>query len=499
MTVETTTRKQQFTIATATADYDFTFRALTAAPTDIKATVTTSGTDTALVYTTDYTVAVNSDGVGGTVTLVAPEDYDSATLTVYRETTDKQESDYDDYNQFPADTLETDLDKRTMLSQEKDEDLDRSIKFAITSTTSDIDFPEPVANEFIAWNAAADGLITTAGTGSTGATGATGPKGDTGDIGDPTVTVVTSGSTIGMSITNSGTGTSFVVTQSAAAIGILSDNAGALNAIRIDQSGVLTASTGALQIYSNAEQTITGSSALRIQYANTNSTEKMVEFINHGTGKALYVDQVGVSAANNAALHVYSNVVQNAEELVHFQMDQLTSDQNVLLITNDGTGHALNISQTQAAGAGFGINVANAGTGKGLMIDQSGTLASANPALHVYSNVTQANAELLKVEQDHSSSSAQVASISNDGSGNALIITQTGNLASSKFALHVDNNGSPSDGAGAALAFDGCSVANSTSTVTISNVAPDAVGTATISRWLVVSMEGTLYYIPAWT
>lgn len=41
--------------------------------------------------------------------------------------------------------------------------------------------------------------------------------------------------------------------------------------------------------------------------------------------------------------------------------------------------------------------------------------------------------------------------------------------------------------------------ANATATVTISNVAPAGVGTATISAWLKVTVQGTVYYIPMWT
>tara|TARA_Y100000034_G_C6548221_1_gene236778 strand:+ start:272 stop:481 length:210 start_codon:yes stop_codon:yes gene_type:complete len=41
--------------------------------------------------------------------------------------------------------------------------------------------------------------------------------------------------------------------------------------------------------------------------------------------------------------------------------------------------------------------------------------------------------------------------------------------------------------------------ANATANVTISNVAPAAVGTATISAWLEIDVGGTAYYIPCWT
>jgi microcystin-dependent protein len=119
--------------------------------------VTLAGADTELTYTTDYTVAVNSDGIGGVVTLVDPAAVGTGTLTVYRTTTNKQESDYDDWNQFPADTIETDLDIRTMISQEQSEELDRTLKLSISSSANS-DLPYPESNKLIGWNGDADGL-----------------------------------------------------------------------------------------------------------------------------------------------------------------------------------------------------------------------------------------------------------------------------------------------------------------------------------------------------
>ena len=40
---------------------------------------------------------------------------------------------------------------------------------------------------------------------------------------------------------------------------------------------------------------------------------------------------------------------------------------------------------------------------------------------------------------------------------------------------------------------------NASENVTISNVAPAGVATATISKWLKVRVGGDLYYIPMWT
>jgi hypothetical protein len=155
MTVTTTARRQQFVLDGSEDEFTFTFRALTAVPTDIKCIATVYGNDTDLQYTTDYSVVVNTNGVGGTVTLVSPATVGSGVLTVYRETTNKQESDYDDYNQFPADTLENDLDIRTLVAQELSETQDRTVLVAI-STPAGINpvLPVPAANKVIGWDSA---------------------------------------------------------------------------------------------------------------------------------------------------------------------------------------------------------------------------------------------------------------------------------------------------------------------------------------------------------
>lgn len=66
---------------------------------------------------------------------------------------------------------------------------------------------------------------------------------------------------------------------------------------------------------------------------------------------------------------------------------------------------------------------------------------------------------------------------------------------------HDQTNGVINTGTGTLkLASSSMWTANGTATVTISNVAPAGVGTATISQWLtLVDSAGTTYYIPAWT
>lgn len=42
--------------------------------------------------------------------------------------------------------------------------------------------------------------------------------------------------------------------------------------------------------------------------------------------------------------------------------------------------------------------------------------------------------------------------------------------------------------------------ANATNgTPSLTNILPTQVGTTTIAKWLIVNVQGTLYYIPMWT
>jgi len=151
MTVETTTRKQSF--AGGQSDLTFTFKTLPDYGEYIKVVAVSSGVETVLTYGVDYTVALETDGVGGVVT-VAPSYGTEYTYTVYRETTDTQESDYEDYNQFPANTLETDLDRRALVEQETAETLSRAIRVGVSSALSGsaLQLPSPVDGRALVWS-----------------------------------------------------------------------------------------------------------------------------------------------------------------------------------------------------------------------------------------------------------------------------------------------------------------------------------------------------------
>ena len=117
--------------------YDFGFDVLLEDPTEedakqaIRCAVSDGTSEHDLEYGTDYSVSLNEDGKGGTVTVSDAKD-DTWTIIVYREYHETQGSDYKDYSSFPAETLEKDLDKVTMILQQHQEQLDRTVKVAIT-------------------------------------------------------------------------------------------------------------------------------------------------------------------------------------------------------------------------------------------------------------------------------------------------------------------------------------------------------------------------------
>ena len=125
MTVLTQTNKMAPQAMNGIAtNFAFSFRALVDFPDAIKAIVTDTlgvNPDIMLIFNDGgvdgYTVAVDADGIGGSITV---NDTRTATdvITIYREYEETQESNYEDYNAFPAETVEDNYDKGIMIDQQ---------------------------------------------------------------------------------------------------------------------------------------------------------------------------------------------------------------------------------------------------------------------------------------------------------------------------------------------------------------------------------------------
>jgi len=113
MTVPTTDFETTYFADGSTVDFDFTFRVITK-----ESVVVVNITDAVtLTYGTDYTVVLESDGVGGTVTLNAPQD-DGDELHIYRLEDYFQELDLITQQDLKAEVIETALDKATIQIQQ---------------------------------------------------------------------------------------------------------------------------------------------------------------------------------------------------------------------------------------------------------------------------------------------------------------------------------------------------------------------------------------------
>lgn len=115
------------------------------------------GVETVQTITTHYTLSGLGNPGGGTVTMVtAPAS--GTRLVILRQPALTQPTDLQVGGEIPSETLEAWMDRTTQQIQSLQEQVNRALKFAETSTQSGVAFPEPVASNLLRWNGAATGL-----------------------------------------------------------------------------------------------------------------------------------------------------------------------------------------------------------------------------------------------------------------------------------------------------------------------------------------------------
>lgn len=177
MTVSSETAKHTYTGDGATTSFAFSFPILdeTHLLVQIK---DTDGVFTTKVLTTDYTVTGSGNDSGstnyssGNVVFGAgdiPASTDTVVIT--RNVPLKQQTDYTENDVFPAESHEEALDELTMIAQQINEEVARSVKFdaAVTETVGEM--PTPTADYYLKRNSDNDGfewqqLSTSAGLGN---------------------------------------------------------------------------------------------------------------------------------------------------------------------------------------------------------------------------------------------------------------------------------------------------------------------------------------------
>lgn len=153
MTVSSTTSKASYSGNGSTTVFTVPFYFLEAA--DLQVILRSSaGVETVQTLTTNYTVAGVGVTSGGTVTmLVAPAA--GTTLTILRNAAATQETDLLPNDRLPAESLETALDKLTMLVQQLDEETGRSLKYPASDADVSAQIPSisTRASKFLSFDA----------------------------------------------------------------------------------------------------------------------------------------------------------------------------------------------------------------------------------------------------------------------------------------------------------------------------------------------------------
>jgi hypothetical protein len=140
MTISTTTIKNSYSGDGSTTAFTYTFKITD--QDDIEVLIRSNdGTETTKTITTHYTVSGVNNASGGTVTFTSGNIPTSTqTVVLRRSTPQTQTMDLIDNDPMSADTIETAHDKSIAISQELQEQVDRSIKFSRTNTFTSSEF-----------------------------------------------------------------------------------------------------------------------------------------------------------------------------------------------------------------------------------------------------------------------------------------------------------------------------------------------------------------------
>ena len=138
MTISTTIIKNSYSGDGSQTVFPYSFKINAEA--DIQVIIrAANGTETVKTLTTDYTVSGVGSASGGNVTMVTAPTA-TETLVIRRETTQTQTVDLVENDPFTAETVEGAFDKSIAVSQELQEEVDRSIKLSRTNTMTSTEF-----------------------------------------------------------------------------------------------------------------------------------------------------------------------------------------------------------------------------------------------------------------------------------------------------------------------------------------------------------------------
>lgn len=154
MTVSNTNNTMRYTGGGGTT-LPYTFQIYAQTDLVVKKVLTSTGAETLLALTTDYTVTGVGVSGGGNVVLVSDPGA-TYTIVIQRSLALTQGTHYVPNDPFPATSHETALDRLTFISQQIQEQVDRCVKIGSANSGITLTLPKPTAGSSIGWSS--DGL-----------------------------------------------------------------------------------------------------------------------------------------------------------------------------------------------------------------------------------------------------------------------------------------------------------------------------------------------------
>jgi hypothetical protein len=146
MTISSSTNRNTYNGNGATTVFAYTFKILAQGDIKVQWKVESTGVITTKTLTTHYTLSNVGNSSGGNVTFTAGNTPPSGTTVIFTRDMDFfQETDYTEYDAFPAETHEEALDRLTMYDQQQQLDIDLSLKLDVAITGYDTVLDAPSA------------------------------------------------------------------------------------------------------------------------------------------------------------------------------------------------------------------------------------------------------------------------------------------------------------------------------------------------------------------
>ena len=151
MTVQNTTAKIREDGDAVKSVFSFPFKLFTESDIEVSTIIKSTGVATLKVLNTDYTVSINAITEGGTITYITTVPSALEEFFATRVVTDTQPTDIPNVGSIRESQIETPLDRRTMVSQQQQEQIDRALLLVPGSTFSSITVPDPVEGKGLLW------------------------------------------------------------------------------------------------------------------------------------------------------------------------------------------------------------------------------------------------------------------------------------------------------------------------------------------------------------